>query len=45
MDQGVFRFVGGTGRFAGATGSSNFVVSINPLTGGFDLTVVGKINY
>jgi hypothetical protein len=45
MDQGVFRFVGGTGRFEGATGEANFVVSINPVTGGFDLTVVGKINY
>jgi len=45
VDQGVFRFVGGTGRFEGATGESNFVVSINPLTGGFELTVVGKINY
>ena len=45
VDQGVFRFVGGTGRFEGATGISNFVVSINPVTGGFELTVVGKINY
>ena len=45
VDQGVFRFVGGTGRFEGATGESNFVVNINPVTGGFDLTVVGKINY
>jgi hypothetical protein len=45
VDQGVFRFVGGTGRFEGATGDANFVVSINPLTGGFELTVVGKINY
>ena len=45
VDQGVFRFVGGTGRFEGASGAANFVVSINPLTGGFDLTVVGKINY
>ena len=45
VDQGVFHFVGGTGKFAGATGDANFVVSINPLTGGFDLTVVGKINY
>ena len=45
MDQGVFYFVGGTGRFEGATGSANFVVSINPITGGFDLTVVGKIDY
>jgi hypothetical protein len=45
MDQGVFRFVGGTGRFEGATGETNFVVSINPVTGGFSLTVVGKIDY
>jgi len=45
MDQGVFRFVGGTGRFENVSGSSNFVVTLNPVTGGFDLTVVGKINY
>ena len=45
VDQGVFHFVGGTGRFEGATGDANFIVSINPLTGGFELTVVGKINY
>jgi len=45
MDQGVFHIAGGTGRFEGATGDANFVVSINPVTGGFDLTVVGKINY
>ena len=45
MDQGLFHFVGGTGRFEGASGDANFLVSINPTTGGFDLTVVGKINY
>ena len=45
VDQGVFYFVGGTGRFEGASGSANFVVTLNPLTGGFELTVVGKINY
>jgi len=45
VDQGVFRFVGGTGRFEGATSEANFVVNINPVTGGFDLTLVGKINY
>ena len=45
MDQGVFHIVGGTGRFEGATGDSNSVVSINPVTGGFDLTFVGKINF
>ena len=45
MDQGLFHIVGGTGRFEGATGDANYVVQLNPLTGGFDLTVVGKINY
>ena len=45
VDQGLFHFAGGTGRFEGATGDINFVVSINPVTGGFDLTAVGKINY
>lgn len=45
VDQGVFRFIGGTGRFEGASGTVNFIVSINPVTGGFDLTAVGKIDY
>ena len=45
VDQGQFHIVGGTGRFEGATGDSNFIVTLNPLTGGFELTVVGKINY
>ena len=45
VDQGVFYFLGGTGRFEGASGSANFVVNINPLTGGFELTVVGRIDY
>ena len=45
VDQGLFHFVGGTGRFEGASGSANFVVILNPVTGGFELTVVGKINY
>lgn len=45
VDQGVFYLVGGTGRFEGASGSANFVVNINPLTGGFELTAVGRINY
>ena len=45
VDQGIFHIVGGTGRFEGASGDANFVVSINPLTGGFELTVVGKINF
>ena len=45
VDQGVFYIVGGTGRFEGASGSANFVVTLNPLTGGYELTAVGKINY
>jgi hypothetical protein len=45
VDQGVFRWVGGTGKFAEATGEANFVVAISPITGGFELTLVGKINY
>jgi len=45
VDQGVFRIVGGTGRFEGASGIANFVVTINPVTGGFELTLVGKIDY
>jgi hypothetical protein len=45
IDQGLFHIAGGTGRFEGATGSANFVVILNPLTGGFELTVVGKIDY
>ena len=45
VDQGVFYFIGGTGRFESATGSVNFVVTVNFLTGGFDLTAVGKIDY
>jgi hypothetical protein len=44
-DSGTFTFVGGTGRFAGASGSADFVVTVNPLTGGFELTMVGRINY
>ena len=44
-DQVVFRFVGGARRFQAASGSADFVVTINPLTGGFELTVVGRINF
>ena len=44
-DHGVFRFVGGTGKFEGASGSADFVVAIIPLTGGFELTLVGNIDF
>lgn len=45
IDQGIFTITGGTGRFANASGSTNYVVSLNPLTGGFELTLVGSIDY
>lgn len=45
IDKPVFRFVGGTGRFAQATGQANAVVVVNLLTGAFELTMVGDINY
>ena len=45
VDQGLFIVIGGTGRFESASGSTNFVVAVNFLTGGFDLTAVGKIDY
>ena len=44
-DHGIFHFAGGTGRFAGASGSADFVVTINPITGGFEVTSVGSINF
>ena len=44
-DTGVFRFIGGTGRFAGASGTVNTVVVINLLTGAFELTMVGTVDY
>jgi hypothetical protein len=45
IDKPVFRWVGGTGRFVGASGSGNGVVVVNLLTGAFDITVVGDIEY
>ena len=45
MDKPVFRFVGGTGRFAGATGSADAVVVVNLGTGAFEITMVGNIDY
>ena len=45
VDKPVFRFVGGTGRFAGAHGSADAVVVVNLLTGAFEITMVGKIDY
>ena len=44
-DSAVFRFTGGTGRFAGASGTADGVVVINLLTGAFELTMVGTVDY
>lgn len=42
---GHFRFTGGTGRFANATGITSAVVQQNFVTGGYELTVVGDIDF
>ena len=44
-DMGVLRFVGGTGRFATASGLGQFVVELNPATGAFRTTAVATINF
>jgi hypothetical protein len=41
---GTFLFVGGTGRFEGASGSADFVVLQDP-SGPFEVTAVGSIDY
>lgn len=45
IDRPVFRFVGGTGRFVGASGQADGVVVVNLLTGAFEITMVGNIDY
>jgi len=42
---GHFQFVGGTGRFANATGIISYVVTQNFLTGAYEVTAVGTIDY
>jgi hypothetical protein len=44
-DRPEFRFVGGTGRFAGTSGKADAVVVVNLLTGALDITMVGQIDY
>ena len=44
-DTPVFRIVGGTGRFAGASGTANAVVSASLVTGALEVTMVGNIDY
>lgn len=45
IDRPLFNFVGGTGRFANASGKAPAVVVINVLTGAFEITMVGNIDY
>ena len=45
IDKPSFRFVGGTGRFASASGSAEAVVVVNLATGAFEITMVGDIDY
>lgn len=44
-DKFDIRFVGGTGRFAGAHGTGTGIVVVNLLTGAFEITIVGDINF
>lgn len=44
-DKPHFRFVGGTGRFANASGAADAVVVVNLPTGAFQITMVGNIDY
>lgn len=39
------RFLGGTGRFAGAHGTGKGIVNVDLLTGAFEITIVGDINF
>jgi hypothetical protein len=45
IGNGVFIFTGGTGRFAEASGSVNFTVLQNLVTGAFEITGDGRIDY
>jgi hypothetical protein len=45
VDRPTFHFVGGTGRFADVSGTADAVVEINLLTGAFEITMVGNIDY
>jgi hypothetical protein len=44
-DTPTFRFVGGTGRFAGVSGTAEALVVVNLGTGALEITMVGKIDY
>ena len=42
---GHFNISGGTGRFANASGILAFVIEQNLLSGGYEVTIVGSIDY
>jgi hypothetical protein len=42
---GEFDFTGGTGRFVNATGRTSGVIQQNVITGAYELTLVGNIDY
>lgn len=42
---GNFRFTGGTGRFANASGLTSYVVEQNLVTGAYQITIVGRIDF
>jgi hypothetical protein len=42
---GDFAFTGGTGRFANASGHTSGVIQQNVVTGAYELTMVGNIDY
>ena len=45
IGSGDFEFTGGTGRFAKATGHTAAVVQQNFVTGAYEITLVGNIDY
>lgn len=45
MGTGDFEFTGGTGRFVNATGHTSAVVEQNFVTGAYEITLVGNIDY
>jgi hypothetical protein len=42
---GEFRFTGGTGRFEGASGTAGLTVLQNLITGAFEITANGRIDF
>jgi len=45
LSTGSMQFIGGTGRYTNASGSANYVVTQNLVTGAFETTMVGTLRY